>query len=97
MLPYKRPKFSPSNIAEQEQTFIRMHNVAMGYEPRDTSTNSNQADVIALANASFPVPSSVHSTFQDLLRIHRQAKSNCFKKPSVFFVTVTSVLLIGST
>ena len=84
MLPYKRPKFSPSNVAEQEQTFIRMHNVAMGYKPRDISTISNQTDVAALANATFPVPSSVHSTFQDLLCIRRQAKLDCFEEPSAF-------------
>ena len=82
MLPCKRTKFSPSNVVEQELTFIRMHNVAMGYVPRENSSNSDQTDVVALANASFPVPSSVHSTFQDLLRIQRQAKFDCFEEPS---------------
>ena len=57
---YKRPKFSPCKTAEQEQTSIRMHNVAMGYEPRDDNTISNQTDIVALANATFPVPSAVH-------------------------------------
>ena len=59
-----------------------MHSVAMGYIPRENSSNSGHNDMVALANASFPVPSSVHSTFQDLLRIQRQAKFNCFKEPS---------------
>ena len=82
MLPYKRTKFSPSNIAEQELTFIHMHNVAMGYVARENSSNPAQTDIIALANATFPVPSSSHSTFQDLLRIQRQAKFDCFQEPS---------------
>ena len=56
MLPYKRTKFSPSNVAEQELTFIHMHNVAMGYVPRENSSNPAQTGIIALANATFPVP-----------------------------------------
>ena len=59
-----------------------MHSVAMGYIPRENSSNSGHNDMVALANASFPVPSSVHSTFQDLLRIQQQAKFDCFKEPS---------------
>ena len=81
MQPVKRTKFSPSNIEEQERNFIHMHNIAMGYEPRPPVTNM-ETDIIALANASFPVPSSVHSTFQDLLRVQKQAKFDCFKQPS---------------
>ena len=50
MLPNTRPKFSPSNIAEQEQNFIRMHNMAIGYEPRTNSGTSIDTDIIAIAN-----------------------------------------------
>ena len=82
MLPYKRPKFSPSNVAEQEQTFIRMHNVAMGYKPRDISTISNQTRRSCSCQCYFP--STKLSTFQDLLCIQRQAKFNCFEEPSAF-------------
>ena len=85
MLPNKRPKFSPSNIAEQEQNFIRMHNVAMGYEPRTNSGTSIDTDIIAIANdalnSKFLVPSSRHSTFQDLIRAPKQEKFHCFKEP----------------
>ena len=63
MLPAKGTTFSPSNIAEQEQNFIRMHNIAMGYEPRPNNTEAMESDIIALANSSFPVPSHIHSTF----------------------------------
>ena len=80
LLSNKRPKFSPSNIAEQEQNFIRMHNLAMGYEPRPISSNSMETDIIAIANAS--LPSSVHSTFQDLLRVQKQNKFDCFNQPT---------------
>ena len=57
MLPAKRAKVSPSNITEQELNFVRMH-IAMGYEPRPNNTKDMESDVIALANSSFPVPSS---------------------------------------
>ena len=59
-----------------------MHNIAMGYEPRSTITDTMETDIVALANAAFPVPSSVHSTFQDLLRVHKQAKFDCFNQPT---------------
>ena len=84
MLRVKRTKFSPSNIAEQEQNFIRMHYIAMCYKPRASNTDTMESAIIAIANASFPVPSSVHSTFQDLLRVQKQAKFDCFNQPSVF-------------
>ena len=54
----------------------------MGYEPRSTITDTMETDIVALANAAFPVPSSVHSTFQDLLRVHKQAKFDCFNQPT---------------
>ena len=44
MLPGKRPKFSPSNIADQELDFIRMRNVGMGYEAKHTSGDSMETE-----------------------------------------------------
>ena len=90
MQPVKRTKFSPSNVAEQEQNFICMHNIAMSYEPRPNNTEAMESGFIALANASFPVPSSVHSTFQDLLCVQKQAKFDCFSQ-----VRATNVQPIG--
>ena len=78
-MPNKRTKFSPSNVQEQELIFMRMHNVAMGYEERSVNETSNSGDIIQLANAKFPVPSHIHSTFQDLLRIQRQRGSTVSK------------------
>ena len=39
--------------------FIRMHNVAMGYEPRTNSGTSIDIDIIAIANDAVRVPSSI--------------------------------------
>ena len=62
----------------------------MGYEPRPSNTDAMESDIIAIANASFPVPSSVDSTFQDLLRVQKQAKFDCFSQ-----VRATNVQPIG--
>ena len=72
MLPNKRPKFS--HIAEQEQNFIRMHNVAMGYEPRTHNGTSIKTDIIAIVNAAFPVLSSIHFMFQGLIQVPETRK-----------------------
>ena len=74
MNPIKRTKFSPGYIDELEKNVMRVHNIAMGYEPRD---------IIALTNAQFPVPSHIHSTFQDWIRVQRQAQFDCFKEPCI--------------
>ena len=81
--PNKRTKFSPSNVQEQELIFMRMHNVAMGYEAREVNEASSSNDIVRLANAQFPVPSHIHSSFQDMLRIQRQARFDCFQEPSL--------------
>ena len=81
--PSKRMKFSPSNVQELELVFMRMHNVAMGYEAREVNEASSSTDIIRLANAQFPVPSHIHSSFQDKLRIQRQARFDCFQEPSL--------------
>ena len=81
MNPIKKTKFSPGYFDELEKNFMRIHNIAMGYEPRDV--NSNEPDIIALANAQFPVPSHIHSTFQDWIRVQRQAQFDCFQEPSI--------------
>ena len=60
--------------------FMRMHNLAMGYEERTVNETSNSGDIIRQANAQFPVPSHIHSAFQDMLRIERQGKLDCFQE-----------------
>ena len=95
MLTNKKPKFSPSNITEQEQNFIRMHNVAMGYEPRTNSSTSIDTDIIAIANDAFRyrVPCTRH------FRIwfeYRKKQSLTASRIQLQLVSVTSVLPTGN-
>ena len=79
----KKFRFSPGSIEEHEQMFMNMHNIAMGYVPRPVVQEDTSPDLVQLAMATFPVPPSVHDSFQTWIRRNKLARFDCFLDPSI--------------
>ena len=78
----KKFRFSPGSIEELEQMFMNMHNIAMGYVPRTVEREDTKLDLAQLAMAAFPVPPSIHDSFQTWIRQNNLACFDCFLDPS---------------
>ena len=87
MNPIKKTKYSPGYFDELERNFMRIHNIAMGYEPRDI--NSNEPDIIVQYQVTYIAHFRTGSVFNDKLSL-------IASKSLALTVSATSVLPIGN-